>query len=160
EPVPPSQLQSKTPRDLETICLKCLQKEPVKRYASAAELAEDLGRFQRGEPIAARPVGRLERAWRWCKRNPALAAALAAVLLVFATGATVSTVLALVATEARGAAEQEAENAKKEKAAAVESEARAVAAGNKLAELNNNLLTSIARSLLRPLALQVQQGQP
>jgi WD40 repeat protein len=81
DPVPPTQLQSKTPRDLETICLKCLQKLPGKRYATALELADDLRRFQAGEPIRARPVGTAERAVKWVKRRPATAALLAVSLL-------------------------------------------------------------------------------
>jgi serine/threonine-protein kinase len=85
EPVPPGRLLPKLPRDLETICLKCLQKEQRKRYATADALAEDLRRFQAGEPIRARPVGRLERGWKWARRNPAvagLAAAVGAALLL------------------------------------------------------------------------------
>jgi serine/threonine protein kinase len=74
DPVPPRRLQPKVPRDLETICLKCLEKEPKKRYASALEMAEDLGRFQAGEPILARPTSTLERVVKWARRRPLLAA--------------------------------------------------------------------------------------
>jgi hypothetical protein len=89
EPVSPSRLQPKLPRDAATICLKCLQKEPGRRYPTAAALAEDLRRFQAGEPITARPVGTLERTWRWIRRNPGWAAMLAtvmALLVVIAVG--------------------------------------------------------------------------
>jgi tetratricopeptide (TPR) repeat protein len=74
EPVPPSRLVPGIPRDLETICLTCLRKEPQRRYGSVAELAEELRRFLAGEPIRARRTGAAERAWRWCRRKPALAA--------------------------------------------------------------------------------------
>src|ERR1700676_2114449 len=77
EPVPVRQLNASVPRDLETVCVKCLQKEAGKRYASAQALAEDLRRFQAGEPIVARPVSTAERAVKWAKRNPAQAAVLA-----------------------------------------------------------------------------------
>jgi WD40 repeat protein len=86
EPVAPRLLNASIPRDLETICLKCLEKEPSRRYASAQLLADEIGRFLRGEPILARPVSRPEKVWRWCRRKPALATALGAVVLVAAVG--------------------------------------------------------------------------
>jgi tetratricopeptide (TPR) repeat protein/tRNA A-37 threonylcarbamoyl transferase component Bud32 len=81
-PVPVRRLQPKVPRDLETICLKCLEKEPKKRYLSAMALAEDLRRFGAGEPVAARPIGWLGRAVRWARRRPAQASVLVLILLV------------------------------------------------------------------------------
>lgn len=82
EPVPPRRLQPKVPIDLESICLKCLHKEPRRRYASAELLAEDLHRFLSGEPTRARSVGNLERLWRWCLRNPLVAGLTTAVVLL------------------------------------------------------------------------------
>jgi eukaryotic-like serine/threonine-protein kinase len=121
EPVPPTQRSPKVPRDLETICLKCLHKEPEGRYASAAALAEDLARFRRGEPIAARPVGRVERGVKWVRRNPAVSALAAAVLLVLTAGMVASSWFALEAREeSKGAhqAEKKAEERADAEAAA------------------------------------------
>src|SRR5206468_5071898 len=90
EPVPPRQLNAKVPADLETVCLKCLHKEPGKRYASALALAEDLGRFLAGEPVQARSVGTTAQLWYWGRRNPALAAACGLAALSLAAAAAVA----------------------------------------------------------------------
>lgn len=84
EPVAPRRLQAGIARDLETICLKCLAKEPVHRYATAKALADDLRRFLVGEPIVARPTGWAEQSWKWARRQPRVAALLAAVVMLVA----------------------------------------------------------------------------
>jgi serine/threonine protein kinase/formylglycine-generating enzyme required for sulfatase activity len=120
EPLPPSRRSPKVPRDLETICLKCLTKDPNRRYASAEALAEDLRRFLADEPVLARPVGRTERMVKWVRRHPAPAALLGVVLLalVLLSVALVSvSLLSSHLTLARNDAEQqktEAENKSKE----------------------------------------------
>lgn len=112
EPVPPRQLQPSIPADLDTICLKCLQKEPAKRYASADDLAEDLRRFLAGEPIKARPVSVMERLVRWCRRNPVLAAisgAAALILIGWAISATYLVVRVSAESEEKDRQRQRAE---------------------------------------------------
>ena len=83
---PPSRLNRKIPRDLEVICLKALEKEPRRRYASARELADDLNRWLKGEPVTARPVSPSVRAWMWCRRRPAIAGLSAALAVVAIAG--------------------------------------------------------------------------
>jgi hypothetical protein len=172
EPVPPTQLQPGTPRDLETVCLKCLQKEPSRRYASACALADDLRRFQDGEPIVARPVGRLERAWKWARRRPAAAALLAvSVLAGLALVGTVGTAAAVIygknqdltterdrAKDAQKMALDEAEKARvaegkaldKEKEALDEAEKARVAEG-KARDQAEKAENALLDGLLRPI---------
>ena len=95
EPVSPRQLNASVDSDLETICLKCLQKEPALRYSSANELAGDLSRYLEGQPIQARPISTFSRFVRWCRRNPRLATLTGAFLLALLIGTSVSTFFAI-----------------------------------------------------------------
>ncbi len=149
EPVAPRRLQPGTPKDLETITLKCLAKDPAKRYPSADALADDLGRWLSGESIVARPAGPVERGWKWVRRNRGAAAAGAAVFLALAAGTAVSTWQAVRARAAEGRtaqllagayvtqnqlevktaqASEEAANARRAEALAVEREGKEKAA--------------------------------
>ncbi|HKI37161.1 MAG TPA: protein kinase [Gemmataceae bacterium] len=94
-PLPPSRIDPGVPRDLETIVLKCLRKDPAERYPTAEELAEDLRRFLADRPIRARRASNAERAWRWCRRNPAVACLLAAVALSLVLGTIVASAFAV-----------------------------------------------------------------
>jgi tetratricopeptide (TPR) repeat protein/tRNA A-37 threonylcarbamoyl transferase component Bud32 len=91
-------LNDRIPRDLETICLKAMAKEPARRYQTAKAMADDLERYLSGQPIAARPVTRVERAWRWCRRNPVVAGLSAAVVLALVAGTAISSNFAITAT--------------------------------------------------------------
>jgi len=106
EPTSPRKLDAQVPLDLETITLKCLEKEPARRYPTARALADDLRRYQAGEPILARPVGRVNRVWRWCRRKPAIAALSSTVLLLSMAISVVAPIVAVREARLRRESEQ------------------------------------------------------
>jgi Protein kinase domain len=115
DPIPPSRSNPKVPRDLETVCLKCLQKEPQRRYSSAAALAEDLRRFLLGRVVEARPVSPLERAGKWIRRNRWVAGLGTATLLALAVGTVTSLAFGIEATHQEGLANNRANTLQEQK---------------------------------------------
>jgi WD40 repeat protein/serine/threonine protein kinase len=171
EPRRPFLLRTGLDRDLETICLKCLRKDPGRRYGSAEALAADLARWQSGEPILARPTPPLERATKWIRRHRALSFAIAAIVGLLVSGVTVSVRQAIRATTAESLAnrnldqsrwnESRAQEARREAAAIAESRRRDlvrmhVAAGNKLVG-DGHAFTALLQFLE---ALRLEQGDP
>jgi serine/threonine protein kinase len=156
EPAAPAQLCPKVPRDLETICLKCLQKDPRKRYPSAAALADDLRRFLRGEAVQARPVGTPERVWRWCRRRPLVASLLASLMLMALIGVASITVLWRQAENQRRRAETLAAEAQEQRALAEQQRQRAEQNYLQARKAVDDFFTRVSEEKL----LQVRNLQP
>jgi eukaryotic-like serine/threonine-protein kinase len=129
DPISPRKLDPKVPRDLETIILKAMAKRPVDRYATAADLGDDLRRFLNNEPIRARRISLVGRTWRWCKRNPVVAGLISAVVTILLTATAITTTLALFALSERDRADHKAKQ---------------------LERAHNDLERTVARSFLRP----------
>jgi WD40 repeat protein/serine/threonine protein kinase len=132
EPRPPRHINDHIPRDLETICLKAMAKEPARRYHTAADLSADLHRYLEGKPIQARPVSQAERLWRWCHRNPALATACGLALTALVA---VSIISSLFAFHSNRAAETLREEQGKTEAALDEAKTERLQAEDRLVQM-------------------------
>ena len=128
EPPSPRKLNASIPRNMETIALKCLEKEPSKRYQTAQELADDLGRYLSGRPIQARPIGRLERGWRWCRRNSMVAGLAAVIIAILTVGVVTSSYFAASASQEATATKGALEQAELQRKAAETQQQRAESA--------------------------------
>jgi serine/threonine-protein kinase len=148
DPVPPARLQPMVPRDLETVCLKCLEKDPKKRYGSAGELADDLGRFRAGEPIRARPTSRWERLGKWVRRRPAAAALIAVSIAAAVSLVAVNFWYLGQLHQAVDVAEQRRQDALRGQAEADAQRVRAEAYYDKALEVVDRLLTRVGQERL------------
>jgi tetratricopeptide (TPR) repeat protein/tRNA A-37 threonylcarbamoyl transferase component Bud32 len=167
EPPSPRKLDARLPRDIETICLKCLEKDPDRRYPTSVDLATDLGHWLADEPITARPVSSIERSWRWCRRKPALAGVWAVATLLLLTlgigGSLFAIQQAHNATEQkrlRGKADDERKNAVDAGKLAA-TRAQEAQAARKLAEANATTArtqTSLALDTLNTVIFDIQRG--
>lgn len=159
DPPSPRKLDSRVARDLETICLKCLEKQPARRYGSAQELADELHRFLHGEPIVARPISRVERGWRWCRRNPLPAGLLAMCLGLFVALVAGSLVWGFRESVLRGYAEEEGQRAREAEQRALQKEQQATAARRDAEQAAATLQRNLARMAFQAGRLASEHGK-
>jgi eukaryotic-like serine/threonine-protein kinase len=169
-PAAPRSLAANVPLDLQTICLRCLEKEPGRRYSSALELADDLRRWLNSEPIVARPTGRFERAVLWCRRDPVFAGMIVGLVVAISAGATVSlwlarnyseqfneaNALAVRAIRAEDNAKWRLISADEARADAEEKQKQLTAANNRLASTNDQLERRLYQSMILATARDVE----
>ena len=151
EPPSPRKLNGNVPKDLETITLKCLEKDPDKRYQTAEGVAEELHRWLRGEPIKARPLGAVSKAWRWAKRKPAVAALLGLLLGSMLLGTWISAIFAFQAERERKIALSAADRADDERQ-------RAERARVSAEESRKNTEIQLQRNRMLQARLQIETG--
>ena len=151
EPLPPRKVIGSLPRDLELICLKCLSKAPHERYATAKELADDLDRYARGEPISVRPAGPLERGYKWVKRNKVVSGALATVTLALLVGAGVSLGFGLEAQRQKKEADDATVREQKEKQDAIDARNEVKGKNDELLRSREQINRTLAKALLGPI---------